>query len=62
VGARHCIIEKLDQMSRLTTFREQLEESLEYARPAKPPESLPYAVLFPNSLGMARQVMLWTVK
>ena len=44
MGARCRAVEELDQVCRLTAFRQQLEECLEYPRAAEPPEPLPYAV------------------
>ena len=38
-------------MSRLAAFCQQLEEGLEYPRPAEPPEPLPYAVPFAKLAG-----------
>ncbi len=46
MGARCCAVEKLDQVSRLAAFRQQLEERLEYPRTAEPPEPLPNTVPF----------------
>ena len=51
VGARRCAVEKLDQVSRLAVLCKQLEERLEYPRPAEPPEPLPYAVPFAKLAG-----------
>lgn len=46
VGTRCRAVEELDQVCRLAAFRQQLEECLEYPRPAEPPEPLPNAVPF----------------
>jgi hypothetical protein len=51
MGARCRAVEELDQVSRLATFRQQLEECLEYPRAAEPPEPLPNTVpsaIFPG--------------
>ena len=44
MSTRCRAVEELDQMRRLTAFRQQLEECLEYPGAAKPPKPLPYAV------------------
>ena len=44
VGACCRAVEELHQVRRLAAFRQQLEECLEYARPAEPPKPLPYGV------------------
>ncbi len=51
MGRCCCAVEKLDQMSRLTAFRQHLEECFEYPRPAKPPKPLPDAVPFAKMAG-----------
>ena len=48
MGACRRAIEELDQMRRLAEFSQHLKERLEDARPAEPPEPLPYAVPVPK--------------
>jgi hypothetical protein len=62
VSARSRAIEELHQMRRLTAFREHLEKRLEETRPLSRQNRFHTLFQLPNSLGNARQVMLWTVK
>jgi hypothetical protein len=63
VGARRRAVEELYQMRRLAAFREHLKERLEETLDRLRRQNR-FHTLFqlPNSLGNARQVILWTVK
>jgi hypothetical protein len=52
VGAGRRAVEELDQVRRLTAFRQQLKEGLKHPGAAQPPEPLPDAVPFAK---LARQ-------
>ena len=62
MSARSRAIKDLHQMRRLAAFREHLEKRLEDTDRLSRQNCFHTLFQLPNSLGNARQVMLWTVK